>query len=126
MIKYIHSATVCVSDQDRALDFYVNKLGWEQRADAPYGNGSRWIEVAPPGAQTAVALSRPEDLGLSPEAVGMYTGVSLIAEDLNATYEELRERGVEFTSPPQQMPWGAMATWFSDQDGNRFFLTEQQ
>ena len=128
MIKYIHSATILVTDQDRAIDFYVNTLGFEKRDDRPYGDppgASRWVVVAPPGAQTALALARPEDMGAGADAGGGYKGISLIADDVNATYEELSARGGAFTAQPQRMPRGALATWFTDPDGNSFFLTEQ-
>lgn len=127
MISYIHSATVYVRDQDAALEFYVNRLEFEKRTDVPFGEESRWIEVAPPGRDTALALLRPEEMGRSSEELlGAFTGISLVTEDIQATYERLIERGVEFTGPPQQMPWGSMATWINDPDGNRFFLTEDQ
>ena len=106
MITFIHSATVLVSDQDKALDFYVTTLGFQKLSDDEYGQGMRWIVVAPPGRDTGLALSKPEDLGRSAGDVGGYSGISLIADDLNATYEELRARGVAFTAPPQRMPWG--------------------
>lgn len=124
MITHVHSVTVLVKDQDQAVDFYVNKLGWEQRSDSPFGEGSRWIEVAPPGATTALALLRPQDIGAPPEAVGSSSGVSVVADDLNSTYEELTGRGVEFAQPPGMMPWGQMATWFNDQDGNHLFVVQ--
>lgn len=124
MITHIHSATLMVEDQDAALDFYVEKLGWEKRADSPYGEGSRWLEVAPSGAVTTLALVKPGDVGASPEDAVVYKGISLITDDLDTTYTNLRDRGVEFVQPPEQMPWGAKATWFNDPDGNLFFLVE--
>ena len=125
MISQIHSATLMVRDQDEALDFYVNKLGFEKLSDEPYGEGSRWVVVAPPGAATGLALSTPRDMGRSEEAHEVYKGVSLLTPDIDVAYERLCERGVVFTQPPQMMPWGAKATWFTDPDGNEFFLTEQ-
>lgn len=125
MIKHIHSATVMVEDQDAAIDFYVEKLGWEKRADSTYGEGARWVEVGPAGAETVLALVRPEDVGAPREAAGSYKGVSLVTDDMDSTYRELSDRGVGFIQPPEQMPWGQMATWFDDPDGNRFFLVEQ-
>ena len=128
MITYIHSATVLVQDQDRAVDFYVDTLGFEKRDDRPYGDSpdaSRWIVIAPPGAETALALVRPQDAGLGEDAAGGSRGISLIADDVNATYEELSAKGVTFSAKPERMPWGALATWFADPDGNTFFLTEQ-
>lgn len=125
MVKHIHSATLMVADQDAAVDFYVGKLGWEKRADSPYGDGARWIEVAPEGAVTALALVKPEDVGAPPEASGGYKGISLVTDDMDSTYRDLSDRGVEFTQPPEEMPWGQRATWFDDPDGNRFFLVEE-
>ena len=126
MISYVHSATIRVRDQDKALEFYVGVLGFEKREDSPFGEGSRWVVVAPPGQKTGLALLRPQDMGLPAGAVGGPTGISLIADNVQRTYEELSARGVQFTQPPQQMPWGATATWFSDPDGNNYFLTQDQ
>ncbi len=81
--------------------------------------------VAPPGRETGLALLRPQDVGAPEGAIAEHSGVSLIADDTRATYEELRSRGVEFTAPPERMPWGAMGTWFKDQDGTTFFLSEE-
>lgn len=98
MIKHIHSATLMVGDQDAALDFYVGKLGWEKRADSTYNDvGARWIEVGPPNATTAIALIKPEDAGAPPETAGNYKGISLVTDDMDSTYRELSDRGVEFT-----------------------------
>jgi catechol 2,3-dioxygenase-like lactoylglutathione lyase family enzyme len=125
VITSIHSATVLVQDQDAALAFYVGTLGWEKRDDSPFGEGSRWVVVGPPGSATGLALLRPQDSGSADAAPGGHTGISLVADDLQRTYEELTKQGVQFTGPPQRMPWGARATWFSDPDGNSYFLTEQ-
>jgi catechol 2,3-dioxygenase-like lactoylglutathione lyase family enzyme len=124
VITHIHSATLMVEDQDVALDFYVGKLDWEKRADAAYGDGSRWVEVGPPGAVTVLALVKPGDVGASPEEAGKYKGISLVTDDIDSTYATLRDRGVKFVQPPEQMPWGARATWFEDPDGNLLFLVE--
>lgn len=126
MVTHIHSATLMVRDQDAAIAFYTEKLGWEKRADSPFGEGHRWIEVAPHGAQTAVALITPASAGAPPEAAGSYNGVSVIADDVQKAYDELSARGVSFTQPPERMPWGPMATFFTDLDGNTLFLTEDE
>jgi len=126
VINHIHSATIVVRDQDRAVDFYVNTLGFEKRRDDSFMSESRWIEVVPPNTSTALALVTPAAMsGHWPEETGDHTDVSLVTHDIGATYEELIGRGVEFTGPPEQMPWGAKATWFNDPDGNRFFLAEE-
>jgi catechol 2,3-dioxygenase-like lactoylglutathione lyase family enzyme len=124
VITYIHSATVLVRDQDAALDFYVGKLGFEKRSDSPFGEGSRWIELGLPGERTALALLRSQDTGQPAGQISGDTGISFICDDVQKTYEELSAKGVGFTGPPQQMPWGIMATWFTDPDGNSYFLTQ--
>jgi uncharacterized glyoxalase superfamily protein PhnB len=121
---FVHSATVLVRDQDAAIDFYINRLGFEKREDAPFGERSRWVVVAPPGSQAGLALLRPEDMGVPAEAVGVPTGISFVSDDIQGFYDQLVASGVEFTGGLEQMPWGARATWFKDQDGNQYFLTE--
>jgi lactoylglutathione lyase len=119
MIKHVSLTTVYVSDQDKALDFYTNKLGFEVRADDTMGD-MRWIQVAPKGAVTTIVLAHGFG-GWSEEKVGQFTGLGLEADDLDATYRELSSRGVEFTEKPNQQPWG-MQSQFVDQDGNGYVL----
>jgi catechol 2,3-dioxygenase-like lactoylglutathione lyase family enzyme len=122
MITHIHSATVVVSDQDAALDFYVNTLGWEKAMDSQVGPAMRWLTVVPPGATTQLVLGHTS---WSEDATpGGHTGIALIAADIDATYEALSARGVNFKGPVEMMPWGQKATWFSDPDGNEFFLAD--
>ncbi len=122
MISHIHSATITVADQDAALDFYVNTLGWEKALDAEFGPGMRFLTVVPPGATTQLVLGHASWFG--PDYTpNKNTGISLIAPDIDATYETLSQRGVKFKEPVADMPWGARATWFYDPDGNEFFLT---
>jgi catechol 2,3-dioxygenase-like lactoylglutathione lyase family enzyme len=118
---------VFVADQDEALDFYVTKLGWEKRADNPFGEGSRWLTVAPPGAATELVLGLARDYGADQVANNPQAdcGISLLSSDIDATYQTLVERGVQFRHPPEAMPWGTKATWFSDPDGNTFFLSQE-
>lgn len=127
MISHIHSTTIAVADQDAALDFYVNTLGWEKRDDAPMGDGMRWLTVAPPGATTQLVLADPSWAGgeNATRTPGGHTGISLVSHDLDATYETLSGRGVRFTQPVAEMPWGGKATWFTDPDGNEFFLVAE-
>ena len=120
MINHIHSTAVIVQDQDAALDFYVNKLGWEKRIDQMMSDNERFLTVAPKGAQTELVLGSQNMYG---DQKGITNGISLIADDVQATYDDLSAKGVNFTEAPQQMPWGALGTWFSDPDGNQFFLT---
>jgi catechol 2,3-dioxygenase-like lactoylglutathione lyase family enzyme len=122
MISHIHSATVVVNDQDAALDFYVNTLGWEKGQDNPMGENMRWLTVVPPGAATQIVLAHTSWGG---EVKGGNTGISLVAPDIDATYATLLACGVTFKQPVEQMPWGAKATWFSDPDGNEFFVVSE-
>jgi catechol 2,3-dioxygenase-like lactoylglutathione lyase family enzyme len=81
-----------VSDQERAIAFYTEKLGLEKRADVPFGNGYRWVEVAPPGAETTIAIVPPPP---GNPTGGMQTGIGLHVDDIDAFHAELREAGVD-------------------------------
>lgn len=122
-ITGIYSADVFVSDIDSAIDFYVNTLGFDKRADDPMDDkGHRWVEVVPPGTETPLILSH--GLGhWSPERVGVYTGVILKVGDMAGTAETLKGKGVVFTSEPEASPWGSFAE-IQDPDGNTFVLFE--
>ncbi|HZT05849.1 MAG TPA: VOC family protein [Chloroflexota bacterium] len=128
MISHLFSTPIYVSDQDSAVDFYVNKLGFELRADEPMGPSARWIMVAPKGAQTCLTLYKPtpempgaETYEAATARIGRFTGAIFDTPDIQATYRELSARGVPFAEPPAQQPWGWWAT-FSDPDGNSFGL----
>lgn len=125
MFSHVHSVTVIVSNQDAALDFYVNTLGWEKVHDNPMGPDMRFITVAPPGATTQVSLGLPGWLNSNGPTRGE-TGISLITPDIDAAYKTLTDRGVTFRGPVEMMPWGQKAAWFSDPDGNEFFLAEEE
>src|SRR5437588_9270296 len=90
-ITQVGTVIVPVSDQDRALEFYVETLGFEKRTDTPYGDGERWVEVAPPGAATTVALVPPRE----GDSVGIETRVGFTSEDIDADLANLRARGVD-------------------------------
>lgn len=122
MITHVGIVTVYVSDQDKALDFYTNALGFEVRADYPLGD-MRWLEVAPKGATTRIVLAKGFG-GWIAEKVGQFTGLGLEADDIEATYRELSGRGVEFTETPNRQPWGMQAQ-FVDQDGNGYVLGQR-
>ena len=120
MIPRAGTVGIYVSDQDRALDFYINVLGLEKRLDEPMSPDARWIEVAPAGAETRLVLFTPPG---QEDRIGTFSNVVLECDDLEATYEELRGRGVEFTEEPSQQPWGMWAQ-FKDVDGNEFGLIQ--
>src|SRR5919109_1667427 len=90
-ITAVHTVGVPVTDQERALEFYVGKLGFEKRMDASFGPGQRWIEVAPPGAVTTIALV-PTREGVP---AGVETGIRFTSEDADADHADLHARGVD-------------------------------
>ncbi|MFI0814808.1 VOC family protein [Streptomyces sp. NPDC021098] len=113
---------VTVADQDRALDFYVNTLGFEKRADIPFGDGMRWIEVGPAGAPTGIALVLPRE---GQQASAYATGLILTSEDIDADHATLRSRGVD--TDPEVQRWGAPVPpmfSFRDADGNALMVVE--
>jgi catechol 2,3-dioxygenase-like lactoylglutathione lyase family enzyme len=121
-ITQVGTVIVPVSDQDRALEFYLDKLGFEKRTDTPYGDGDRWVEVAPPGAPTTIALVPPRE----GESVGIETRVGFSTEDAEADNASLRARGVDADEAVMRMgePVPPMF-FFRDPDGNSFLIVEQ-
>ena len=127
MISRIHSATIVVADQDKALDFYVNTLGWQKVLDNQMGPDMRFLTVSPTSDGTQLVLGHPDWFpGTTGRGPGGETGISLITNDIDATYKELTAKGVRFKGEPETMPWGDKAAWFFDQDGNEFFLNEEK
>ncbi|HXV05455.1 MAG TPA: VOC family protein [Solirubrobacterales bacterium] len=120
-IARVATVMVPVADQDRAIEFYMEKLGFEKRADIPFGDGNRWVEVAPPGAATTIALVQPRE----GEAAGIETRIALDSADIEADHASLRERGVDVDAEVMRMggPVPPMF-FFRDQDGNRLLAVE--
>jgi predicted enzyme related to lactoylglutathione lyase len=122
-ISHISIVTVNVTDQDQALRYYTECLGFEKRMDAPMGEGLRWLTVAPAGAATEIVLARGFGEGGAP--LGKNTGLVLETDDIDAAYHELSGRGVRFTKQPSREFFGGWAE-FVDQDGNAFGLHSSQ
>jgi predicted enzyme related to lactoylglutathione lyase len=121
MIKGIRQVVLEVEDQDRALAFWTRTMGFELVYDAPYADG-RWLEVRTPDHAVTVVLSlRPGEPPSAPEALPT-SNLFFYCDDLPRTYDELRDRGVEFPQPPVKQPWGWWSM-FEDSEGNRFALT---
>ena len=120
-ITDLRTVGVPVTDQDRALEFYVGKLGFAKRADFPSGEGGRWIEVAPPGAAVTIALV-PAREGA---AVGVDTGIRLVTGDADAGHAALLARGVDADAEILRWPGVPPMFSFRDQDANRLVLIEQ-
>ena len=122
MIRQLDLVIVTVSDQDAARDFYTEKLGFEVRTDEPYGEGRRWLEVAPPGSDGKVALVTPMPGGAEP---GQDTNVSFTCDDIDADHAALRESGVDIEDVMRMDPPVPPMAFFRDQDGNRYLLVER-
>jgi catechol 2,3-dioxygenase-like lactoylglutathione lyase family enzyme len=121
-IDKIGTVVVPVSDQDRAIEFYVDTLGFEKRTDMPFGNGYRWVEVAPADATTTIAIVPPPPGKPSGNAE---TGIALNTTDVDADYADLKSRGVDVDNEVSRMgdPVPPMF-WFRDPDGNSLLVVQ--
>jgi catechol 2,3-dioxygenase-like lactoylglutathione lyase family enzyme len=117
MIECVRVVSVPVSDQDRARAFYTDTLGFELRTENVFGEGVRWIEVAPEGSAASLSLVTWFEAMLP----GSLQGLVFVVDDVYATYEELLAKGVPFDFPPGEMPGGLQAV-FRDPDGNGFVI----
>jgi len=118
MIKCVKFVSVPVRDQNKALAFYTQKLGFTILTDQPFDGKQRWIELQIPGAETRIVLFTPDG---HENRIGGFMPMSFTVDNLEKTYRELVERGVEFTQPPTKEHWGHFAL-FKDVDGNLFCL----
>ena len=139
MLKRVSHVNVWVHDQDEALEFYTGKLGFEVREDVTLeqlGN-YRWLTVGPVGQpEVQFILSRPgppaldpdvarELLGLVAQGVVSGAGMAILAcDDVQATFEDLHARGVEFTQEPLERSYGIDAA-FRDPSGNAFRIMQR-
>ena len=119
-INNVRTVGIPVTDQDRAVEFYVDRLGLEKRMDMPVPElGGRWIEIAPPGSEITLALivARP-DL-----PTGVQTGIRLSTDDASSLRDDLAARGVDVG---ELLKWPGVPPMFSvnDPDGNVFSITE--
>jgi catechol 2,3-dioxygenase-like lactoylglutathione lyase family enzyme len=117
----IATVIVPVADQDRQIDFYVDKLGLEKRTDVPFGNGYRWVEVGPEGADTTIALAPPPPQGT--QTGKRETGISLYSEDIDGYHAELKASGVDVDEQVSRMgdPVPPMF-WLRDPEGNSLMV----
>ena len=120
-ITEVGTVMVPVSDQDRAIEFYVEKLGFEKRGDTPYGDGDRWVEVAPPGAATTIALVPPRE----DQPVGVPANVGLTSEDVDADNAHLREQGVDVDDVMRMGDPVPPMFFLRDQDGNTLLVVQR-
>ena len=132
MFTRIGTITVQVTDQDKALEFYTKKLDFEKRADQPMGTNQRWIEVAPPGAETRILLYKAtKDMpGASSyraarARIGKPTGMVLETDNILETFIKLKSNGVSIIDGPKQQPYGWWGV-FADQNGNSYGVHQQK
>jgi lactoylglutathione lyase len=118
-ITKLHTVGVPVTDQARALDFYAGTLGLETRMDVPIGDGKRWIEVAPAGATTTIALVAEK----ANQPTGHDTGIRLAAVDADAKHADLLARGVD---ADEVLRWPGVPPMFAfrDPDGNTLEIVQ--
>jgi predicted enzyme related to lactoylglutathione lyase len=111
-----------VEDQDRSIAFYES-LGFEKRVDIPFGGQYRWVQVHPPSGTTGIALAPPRP-GESAEPKD--TGIILSTDDIDATHESLKARGVDVDAEVSRMgdPIPPMF-WFRDPDGHSLLVVQQ-
>ncbi|QBB71083.1 VOC family protein [Pseudolysobacter antarcticus] len=119
MITHIKFVGIPVSDQDRALKFYTEQLGFEIATDQPMGPGQRWIELRVAHSTTRMVLFTPDG---QQDRIGTFFNGALACDNVEATHRQLTQRGVEFVEPPTKQPWGTFAK-FRDPDGNIFVLS---
>jgi catechol 2,3-dioxygenase-like lactoylglutathione lyase family enzyme len=121
-ISKIGTVVIPVSDQDRAIEFYVETLGFEKRADVPFGDGYRWVEVAPPEATTTIAIVPPPP---GKPTGNVETGIGLNTDDIDSVHADLKARGVDVDDEVSRMgdPVPPLF-WFRDPDGNTLMVVE--
>ena len=113
---------VTIADTDRAIEFYVDKLGFEKVVDVPMGDAGRWVEVALPGAATTIALAPPPE---GTEAGGSQTGICLDTSDVDADHAALKAAGVDVDDEVAR--WGGPVPpmfWLRDPDGNSLIIVQ--
>jgi catechol 2,3-dioxygenase-like lactoylglutathione lyase family enzyme len=119
-VDKVATVIVPVADQDRVIEFYVEKLGFEKRVDIPFGNGYRWVEVAPAGAETTVALAPPPE---GKPTGNRETGISLHTDDIDAFHADLKANGVDVDAEVSRMgdPVPPLF-WLRDPEGNTLMV----
>jgi catechol 2,3-dioxygenase-like lactoylglutathione lyase family enzyme len=119
-VNKINTVVIPVSDQDRMIDFYVEKLGLEKRADIPFGNGYRWVEVAPGDTVTTIALAPPPD---DRPTGNRETGIGLQTDDIDAYHAELKAVGVDVDEEVSRMGGPVPPLfWLRDPEGNTLMV----
>jgi predicted enzyme related to lactoylglutathione lyase len=120
MISHVKFVSIPTRDQDAALAFYTEKVGFKLVTDQPMG-AQRWIELRVGSSDTRVVLFTPDGHA---DRIGTSFNGAFACDNVERTYQELSARGVPFTAPPTKQPWGTYAA-FTDLDGNQFVLSSR-
>ncbi len=120
MITKMRYASITVTDLDQAMDFYVNKLGFQVRVEMPIPGGNRFVMVAPAQGGANLVFSLP----LPGRSHTPSSYISFETNDVQSTYTELVAKGVDFPRPPAKTAWGGVEALFTDPFGNSFLLQE--
>jgi len=122
-LKEISLICIPCPDQERAVEFYVGKLGFEKRTDTPFGGGYRWIEVYPPNGTSGIALAPPPP-GADAK-VGIETGITITTDDIDATHARLQDAGVDVDAEVARYgdPVPPMF-WLRDHDANTLMVVQ--
>jgi predicted enzyme related to lactoylglutathione lyase len=121
-VSKLANVIIPVADQDRELQFYTEVLGMQKRVDVPMGPGARWIEVAPIGAETPIAICPP---GPNVTAGGKDTGITLQTNDIDAYHGQLKDGGVDVD--PEVSRFGDAVPpmfWLRDPEGNTLMVVQ--
>ena len=121
MITHVKFVSIPTRDQDRALKFWTEQVGFTLMSDQPFSDAQRWIELSVGNSPTRFVLFTPDG---QEDRIGSFFNGALACDDVEATYRQLSERGVAFDSPPQKEHWGTFAS-FRDPDGNQFVLSSR-
>jgi predicted enzyme related to lactoylglutathione lyase len=121
VIKAIKFISIPTRDQDRAIEFYTQKLGFAVHSDQPFNDKQRWIELRIPGAETRFVLFTPDGWE---DRIGSFFNFAFVTDDIDRTYKEFQSKGVEMTGPPQKAEWGS-SLMFKDADGNQLLVSSK-
>jgi predicted enzyme related to lactoylglutathione lyase len=119
MITHVKFVSIPTRNQDLALAFYTEKLGFKVITDQPFNDKQRWIELRIGGSDTRFVL-----FSMDESRIGSQFNGALACDNVEKTFQELKDRGVKFLSPPTQQEWGQFAI-FEDVDGNTFVMSSR-
>jgi len=119
VITHVKFVSIPTRNQDAALAFYTEKLGFKLVTDQPYDEKQRWIELRIGSSDTRFVLCKTDE-----SRIGSFFNGALACDNVESTYQELKERNVKFDGPPKHEAWGTFA-FFEDLDGNKFVLSSR-